>query len=289
MGKSILFLHGLGGSGDDWNHAIPAFEADGWRCEAPTLFQHLRTRQNPPEALNSLGFNDWVKAASAYVEQLTNEEGEKPLVIGHCIGGLIAQKLVEFDEVAGGVFISPSPDETHHEIGNSLSKSLSFSAFLLTMRAANSPFRSIGLNWGMLNNVPSVDRTKIIENMRYESSRLVAELARPASIAGHTARVNTLDVQRPTMTIACGKDRTVSKHTVELCASAWDNAPNKSTFKAYPQLGHRAPNEFGSNELFADILTWTNDVQRIPSRSTTPQAFEAKPIHSAKIISLSAA
>ncbi len=285
MGKSILFLHGLGGSGEDWNRAIPDFEANGWRCEAPTLFQHLRTRQNPPEALNSLGFNDWVKAASAYVEQLTNEEGEKPLVIGHCIGGLIAQKLVEFDEVSGGVFISPSPDETLHEVGNTLSKSLTFSAFLLTMRATNSPFRSIGLNWGMLNNIPPADRTKIIENMRFESTRLIAELARPASIAGHTARIETDGVQRPTMTIACVKDRTVSKHTVELCARAWKDAPNTSTFKAYPHLGHWAHNEVGSDEMFADIRDWADTVEKIP----TSQTIEAQHIHTAKIISLSAA
>ncbi|MFC7292146.1 alpha/beta hydrolase [Hirschia litorea] len=282
MGKSILFLHGLGGSGDDWDQVIPLFEACGWRCEAPTLFQHLRTRQTPPEALDNLGFNDWIKASAAYAEHLTNEEGEKPLVIGHCIGGLVAQKLVEYGDVSGGVFISPTPDAASHITGRKLSKSLNFSAFLLTMRANNSPLRSVGLGWGMLNNVASHERAAIIENMRYESSRLSSELANPLSIPGQTSRVTTQEVNVPTMTITCGKDRAISKSTVQLTAANWTKAKTVGLSLTFPNIGHWPFKEVGSETMFSSVLEWANTVECIKTRPAMPRK-------TAKIISLSAA
>ncbi len=259
MSKSVLFLHGLGGSGEDWKNAVSLFEKHGWRCEAPTMFPHLRCRKSPPEALNNLGFNDWVKAASHYANQIEEEEGDKPLVIGHCLGGLIAQKLMEYGDVQGGIFINPIADETTRAQGQKHSSALGYATYLLTPQANKTPFHSIGLNWGFLNCIPSEKRSELISNLRYESSRLRAELANLETIAGNTAQIDVHNIAHPTLTIGCGKNRVVSSKSSQITARNWLYADIAGEYVEFEDLGHWIFESAQASNLYSHILDWSKN------------------------------
>ena len=92
-------IHGIGCDARAWDVMKPCFEAGGWTCEAITLFPDRRVRESPPANLAELGFADYVEASAAEARRIAARDGVKPAVIGHSMGGLIAQVLAERGEV----------------------------------------------------------------------------------------------------------------------------------------------------------------------------------------------
>jgi pimeloyl-ACP methyl ester carboxylesterase len=94
----ILFLHGAFGGPEIWRFLAPWFAARGRRVAAPELA--LRG------AAKAARLRDLVTAA----EEAARALGAPPLVIGHSLGGLVAQHLAARTRVAGLALIgSPGP------------------------------------------------------------------------------------------------------------------------------------------------------------------------------------
>ena len=251
MGKSVLFLHGLGGSGEDWDTVFPIFENQGWRCETPTLFQHLRTRQNPPAALNELSLMDWVKSASDYADQLLEEEGEKPVIVGHCLGGFIAQKLVELDQAKSAVFISPLNLAKDKQSTSALPLASLFLRQSTQKVRSTSKVCNVGLALSFLNRTPKHVRKDILANMRYESSRLLEEISRP-----DPSLVDAVATETPSLFIGCGKDRIVSSSSTYKTSENWTQVNIDTTFKNYEDIGHWPFAENGADRMFSYVESW---------------------------------
>lgn len=95
----ILFLHGAFSGPEVWTRFIaPWFSARGHAVLAPTLWDAAPTR---PARLR-----DYVRKAAAAVDSL----GGTPVVVGHSLGGLVAQHLAVRRRLAGLALVSsPGP------------------------------------------------------------------------------------------------------------------------------------------------------------------------------------
>ncbi|HVL22198.1 MAG TPA: alpha/beta hydrolase [Amaricoccus sp.] len=95
----ILFLHGAFAGPEIWTRFVaPWFAARGHRVLVPRLAGPLL---GPPARLR-----DYVARAAAAAEAL----GAPPVVVGHSLGGLVAQHLAARRPVAGTVLVaSPGP------------------------------------------------------------------------------------------------------------------------------------------------------------------------------------
>lgn len=104
----IVFLHGLWISKLAWEPWISYFaergytaSAPGWPGEADTV----EATRAQPEAQAGFG----IDALTEHFADLLAGFESKPVVIGHSFGGLLAQKLLSGDRVAGAVAIDPAP------------------------------------------------------------------------------------------------------------------------------------------------------------------------------------
>ena len=109
MSKTIVFIHGLFMNPVSWDNWIKYFEAKGYKCYAPAYPFHegnpadLRKNINP--LLGYISFGQVIESLSAFIDDLL----EKPILIGHSIGGLAVQKLIEMDKGSAGVCLDPAP------------------------------------------------------------------------------------------------------------------------------------------------------------------------------------
>ncbi len=108
--KTIVFIHGMYMIPSSWEKWIPFFEDKGYTCFAPAWpgrdlpIEILRQKCLAPE-LSNLGLKEVTETIAEFIGSLP----EKPILIGHSMGGLVVQLLLQKDLAAAGVAIDSAP------------------------------------------------------------------------------------------------------------------------------------------------------------------------------------
>ncbi len=97
----IVFIHGAGGGGWEWEYWKRYFESHNYPCYAPTLIGDKKKK------LKDITISDYLKQLQNLVDILQ----QKPYVIGASMGGFLAQKLAETRYVAGAVLVNSAPPQ----------------------------------------------------------------------------------------------------------------------------------------------------------------------------------
>ncbi len=253
MSGAVLMVHGVGSSGEAFAKLAPAFRGRGWRAETPTLRADLRTARNPPPELARVSLADYVAEAAAAAERLTAETGEKPLIIGHSMGGLITQKLAEAGLARAVILITPaSPPDAR--AGPNLAQAVTFASILFSKAPETRAHRiwRFGFEWGVLNRVPKARHAALWNGNLYDSGRVYADIGRPDSDPARTAYVDETKVTVPMLVLGAAHDRTVPVADVRLCAKKYAQAD----YREYPDHGHWIVDEPGTDAVIADMFAW---------------------------------
>ena len=107
--KNIVFIHGLFMNPKSWANWVAYFSNKGYNCVTPSYPFH----EGEPDALRKNIAKELTSLKLDVVLDLVEKEiaklDEKPVVIGHSMGGLITQILVNKDKVKAGVCIDSAP------------------------------------------------------------------------------------------------------------------------------------------------------------------------------------
>jgi pimeloyl-ACP methyl ester carboxylesterase len=103
--KHVVLIHGTWGHGDMFGDARGEFEARGYTVHTPTLRYHDLPLDEGAAKIGPLSVRDYADDVSALVESLDSP----PLVVGHSLGGLIAQLVAAQSRHAGLVAATPAP------------------------------------------------------------------------------------------------------------------------------------------------------------------------------------
>jgi len=91
--KNAIFIHGMFQNPKSWDNWIDFFSRRGYHCIAPAWPLHegdpLDLKENPPEGLGDLSLEDVMITMEAAVQSY-----DRPILIGHSVGGLIVQLLL---------------------------------------------------------------------------------------------------------------------------------------------------------------------------------------------------
>jgi len=102
----LLFLHGAYAAAWCWDeHFLPHFAERGYASHALSFSGHGGSPGR--ERLDSLGIDHYVADAAAVAARLP----APPVLIGHSMGGLVAQKYLERHEAAGVVLLASVPPQ----------------------------------------------------------------------------------------------------------------------------------------------------------------------------------
>lgn len=245
---TLLMIHGIGCDASAWEAMKPGFEAAGWTCEAITLFPEQRVREKPPASLPGLGLADFVDAATAEARRLAARDGVKPAVIGHSMGGLIAQVLAERGEVSKAVFLTPAQPKDCAVIGPSVAWTF-LNIILQQNRKKSYKVWKTGFRWGVLNCVPPARHDAIYATALYDSGKVYGDITDGISI-------DEQKVMIPTLTIAGSKDRATIPQAVRKVGAKYARSPVKGEFVEYPGHAHWIVDEPGTDKVVADIAAW---------------------------------
>jgi pimeloyl-ACP methyl ester carboxylesterase len=99
---TVLFLHGIMGHHGQFERYLRFFSARGFDCFAVSRRGRLGV---PPEHARGVRIEDYVQDTLRVLEVL----GDGVVVVGHSLGGLIAQKVAEAGRCRAAVLVSSAP------------------------------------------------------------------------------------------------------------------------------------------------------------------------------------
>lgn len=246
MPRSFLLIHGMCCTGEVWCNFKSFYEARGIAVFTPTLRPHDRVRRRPPASLRALRFRDYLEDLDQEIHRIEQQTGERVTVIGHSMGGLLAQALAERNRANAAVLISPTAP-LDVRTPQMLAFWAGFKLAHLVGLAPRTIFPSRrAVDWFVFNQVPAAERAAHYAAMVAESGEAFADF-----------RVHPIDEHKiaiPMLTIAARRDRLVPAALVRLTARKYEKIGG--AFKEYSNHGHWLYAEPGWEVVAADILAW---------------------------------
>lgn len=260
----IVFIHGLFMNPKSWAGWVAWFSERGYRCHAPAWPGHTgepaALRASPPEVLRTLTLGEVVEAHRAFVATLDG----KPIVIGHSMGGLIAQRLLGEDRVAAAVAIDPAPPRGIFTLSWSF---LRANLPVINPLAGNRPyqFSLAGFHYAFCNTLTLDETRPIFEAFVVPEARNVAR-----SSTGRDAAVDFARPHAPLLIIAGERDHIVPWRLNRKNFRAYRDAGSVRKFHVMPGRDHFLCGRHDWREVaeVAEGFLREHGVRALPQRST---------------------
>ena len=259
MAETIVMIHGMWGSGWYWENFKGFFESKGYRCVIPTLrFHDMDPKGIPDPRLGTTSLLDYAED----LEKLIRELQVRPILMGHSMGGLLAQILGSRGLAKALVLLTPASPRGIIALKASVIKS--FWSGLTTWGFWRKPFRQTfdEAVYSMLNQMPSESWKSIHDQFVYESGRAAFEIGFWLFDSKGAARVDESKVTCPVLIIAGEKDRIMPVSVTRKVAEKYKRV---STYKEFSDHSHWVIGEPGWQEIAEYIKEWLHQALSKPA------------------------
>jgi non-heme chloroperoxidase len=247
----ILFMiHGMWGASWQWGNYKDFFERKGYTCVTPTLRHHdMKPDERPDPMLGSTSLLDYAHDLEEEIKKL----GIIPVIMGHSMGGLLAQILGSRNLAKALVLLTPaSPSGI---VALRLSVIRCFFSAMTTWAFWRKPFRLTfdEAVYGILNKCSVDEQERLYSKFVYESGRAASEIGFWILDSQGAAKVDESMILCPAIIIAGGQDRICPAPVVKKIGQKYRAV---STYREYPDHGHWVLGEPGWETIAQDIQEW---------------------------------
>jgi len=252
MSKTIFMIHGMWGGGWHWEKFKGYFEDMGYHCIVPYLRHHdIKPNDPPPPGLGKTSLLDYAEDLELEITKLD----EKPIIMGHSMGGLLAQILASRDLAKAAVLITPAAPAGIVALTWSVIKS----------------FQEVLFRWGFWKKPHKISYEKAVyatmgqlpvEERRYIYDRSVWESGRAATEIGFWfvgvkgAQVDSSKLTCPLLIISGSEDNITPAKVVKKVAEKY------KPLYTYMEVGghaHWVIREPGWEKVAAYVYTWLEE------------------------------
>lgn len=236
----VVFLHGAFADHLSFRGWVRHFAQAGYRSVAASRRGRLGVS---PERAAGLNFEAYVDDTLRVIEAL----GDKPALVGHSLGGLVAQRVAERGHASALALLASAPPAT-----------LTAQAVALPRFAPNMPRIMAGRPFIVganacsvlaLNQMPEAERPAIHAHLTHESGKVYR------SMMLGTIRVKAASVQAPVFVGGGAHDRIISPRLVRKTARHYGVGA-----RMYAANGHWIIEEPGWENVADDVLAWLGPV-----------------------------
>lgn len=227
------------------------FRDAGYAVHTPCLRYHDKAK--PPAELGHTSLADYAADLDAVLEEL-----EAPaILVGHSMGGLLAQMLAARRDVQALVLLAPSapwgvPPSSLMEIATA-------QAMLLNVGFWNSvlkPDQHVANHYS-LDRMPPDKRAAIFARFVPESGRASFEIMHWGLDMARASEVDARKVECPLLVIAGSEDRINTPGTVERIAALYKD---RAAYEKFTGMSHWLVGEPGWEKVAARALAWLGEI-----------------------------
>jgi pimeloyl-ACP methyl ester carboxylesterase len=264
---TIVLIHGLWVTPRSWEHWIERYEGRGYRVLAPAYpgleveVEALNEDASPIEALT-------IPAVVEHYEGIVGELDKPPILMGHSMGGLIVQILLDHGYGAAGVAIDSVAPEGVRRVPLAQTRA----AFPVLRNPANR-HRAVGFtpeqfHYGFANTLSREDSDEVYERYHVPAPGSFIWAAVLANFTpGHQeGYVNYDNEERaPLLLIAGGEDHLQPAAVSESNFKHYRHSNATTDYKEFPGRSHYTVGEDGWEEVADYALDWAVEHAKRPA------------------------
>lgn len=249
---AVVMVHGAFCGGWVFDAFRTPFERAGLRVETPDLKGHGKADR--PGDVAGLSMADYADDIAALCRSLTEADGSPPVLLGHSMGGLVAQMAARRTAVAALVLLAPSAP--WGVLGSSVEEAVTAAALPLV---APTPFSPVEpdlrlLRAYSLDRLAPAEREAAARRARPESARAVLETLTWWLDPLMTTHIPAGRPGADALVVSGGRDRVHPPATVRQVAERLG-----ADYREMAGMSHWLPGEPGWDMVAGEILAWLAD------------------------------
>jgi alpha-beta hydrolase superfamily lysophospholipase len=235
---TIVLIPGLWMTALCWEHWVKHYSNKGYCIVArswPGMEGDIQQLRRDPSSFASLGLKDVVD----HYEQIIRELETPPIIIGHGIGGLVTQILLDRGWGAAGVAVASAPVKEIARLPLSILK-LAFSVLGNSFKNKTASLTRKQFHRAFANSLTETQSLAAFERYAVPGvSRVLLQTAF-ANFASHTAAtVNSRnDARAPLLLLAGGKDRVTPSSLVKANFDLYRESKAETDYKEFSDQAH---------------------------------------------------
>lgn len=237
-----------------WDNYTRFFAEKGYHCIGPTLrFHNMDPKEAPDPQLGTTSLLDYVED----LEKEINKFDSPPILMGHSMGGLLAQILGSRGLARALVLLTPAPPRGIIVLKFSAIKS--FWNELIRWGFWRKPFRQPFNKavYSALHLLTVEEQEEVYSKYVYESGRAACEIGIWFFDLKKASKVDESKVTCPVLVIAGAQDRIIPASIVRKIAHKYKDV---STYREFGNHAHWVIGESDWQEITEYISEWLNQV-----------------------------
>jgi pimeloyl-ACP methyl ester carboxylesterase len=254
MAEAIVMIHGMWGGAWYWENYKFFLEQRGFQCYTPTLRYHdIDPKEKPDQRLGTTSLLDYARDLEEYIHNLD----QTPFLMGHSMGGLLAQILGSRGLARGLVLLTPASPGGINALKYSVIKSFwsVLTKWGFWRKPNRIPFEAAV--YSMLHLLPAEEQKAVYARCVYESGRAAAEIGFWYLDFKGASKVDQSKITCPVLVVAGAEDRITPAAVVRKVA---DKYTAVSTYQEFENHAHWVVGEPGWEEIIEFAAAWLNQV-----------------------------
>ncbi|MCP4094417.1 MAG: alpha/beta hydrolase [Planctomycetes bacterium] len=252
----VVLIHGMWGCGNTLDPVSKPLQEAGYRTFQPTLPHHAPgLSKELRRELGKFGIPAYVAWLRDYLKGL--DLAQPPILIGHSMGGLLAQHLAAEVELAGLVLLAPAnPAGINCITPWGIVATSNALLHIVTRNPVQRPWRPI-LNLCLLNDLPAEQRAQWHSSFLLESTQSYKDIVFWFLQPQRPSAVPRDQCQCPVLVLGAAKDHLIRPGVVRRVAKRYPQA----TLEFMQKRGHMMFLDQDAHEVGARILAWFAEQQ----------------------------
>ncbi len=254
MTQSIVMIHGMQGGGWYWEKYKQFFEARGYHCLTPTLrFHDVDPREPPHPRLGTTSLLDYAEDLEKQIRTLD----QVPILMGHSMGGLLAQILGSRGLGQALVLLTPASPAGILALRPSVPRCFlsGFKRWGFWRKPMRQTFGEAV--YAMMQLLTVEERRQLYDRVVHESGRAACEIGFWFLDRRGASRVDDAKVICPVLVIAGAQDRITPASVVRKVARKYGAV---STYREFANHAHWVVGEPGWEEVAEYVADWLDQV-----------------------------